>query len=214
MGSIATRMNIEILITLPKECGNLTINALKLPIVMQSAGKCKDVVLTSESSEIDVGNIDCWTLSVTSRSGAIIFPEATEQYAERFVKVTCTSGEIKLLSSIFTPDLQIESTSGSVKLLSATNAKKLKLSNKSGSVNADLDFMDSGTSDTTYESASGSLNVKLRRWSGYITAQSGSGSKKIVGRGLKQINGGWQNGDGASTAHFTTKSGSIRVEIL
>lgn len=199
---------------LPKISGNLEVQSLSLPILVQSTGKCDDIVLSDNSGRISVGNVDSTSLTVLSKSESIEFTANTEQHVRVFTKLANSSGHISISSSVFTPDLQISSQSGSIKLLTATNASCFGLSNFSASIDADIDCMNKDASEGNYDSRSGSMRIVLRRWSGFLTAQSGSGSKKIFGDNLRQINGGWQKGEGSSSANFTTKSGSIHVEAL
>jgi len=58
------------------------------------------------------------------------------------------------------------------------------------------------------------VNVRLRGWTGFLTAQSSSGSKNIFGQGLERWNDGWKKGSGDSTVAVTSQSGSIKIEVL
>jgi len=210
----APRLIFEVAISLPRRIGNLDIKTLSLPIVIQTVGMANDVVLRTDSSPITVANIDAHTLTVSTKSGNITFEEFSEQRLEKFIKVDNSSGNTNLRSLLSSPSVLVEAMSGSLALSTTTTATTLKVKNSSGSINGDVEVSKNSTSDSTYENGSGSIKVTLKGWSGFLTAESGSGSKRVEGHGLERWNDGWKKGDGNSKARFTTHSGSINVEVL
>lgn len=178
---------------------------------MERAG---DVVITSKSSSVSVAGVEARSLTVSSQSGSITFEDMSKQYADRFIKVSNSSGSTKLGSSLFSPSVDVKSLSGSLWFTVATTATQLKFKNSSGSMVGDVEYADKVISNSTYENSSGSLNVKMKVWTGFLTADSSSGSKHVEGRGLEKWDDGWKKGDGGSKAMFATQSGSIRIEVL
>lgn len=136
------------------------------------------------------------------------------QHTDKFIKVTNFSGSTDLRSSLFSPCVIAESSSGSLGLAMATTAEELKVKNSSGSIDSKVEYAKDVASVSSYENRSGSLNVALEGWSGFLTAESRSGSKNVRGHGLERWNNGWKKGTGASTAAFTSQSGSIDIEVL
>jgi len=95
-----------------------------------------------------------------------------------------------------------------------TTAAELKIKNSSGSIAGDVEYANDVVSVSSYRNSSGSLNIAMTGWTGFLTAESSSGSKKVGGQGLERWNNGWKKGNGTSTAAFTSQSGSIKVEVL
>jgi len=95
-----------------------------------------------------------------------------------------------------------------------TTATALELKSLSGSIFGEIGYINDSVSVSSYKTGSGSLNIKLKGWTGLLTAESGSGSKNVGGHGLERWNDSWKKGSGASTAAFTSQSGSIKVEVL
>lgn len=178
---------------------------------MEKAG---DVVITSESAPISVASVEAHSLTVSSQSGSITFEDMSEQHADTFIKITNSSGSTELGSSLFSPSVVVKSSSGSLGFTIVTTATELKFKNSSGSIIGDVEYSNDVTSTSTYENSSGSLNIKLEGWTGFLAVDSSSGRKHVTGQGLVKWNDGWKKGDGASKAMFTTQSGSIRVEAL
>jgi len=175
--------------------------------------KAGDVVLETESSPIDVTNIESRSLTVSTSSGMITFQALSKQLVDQFIKTSNSSGGTDLRSSLSSPSVLVEARSGSLRLAATTTATEFKVKNFSGSINGDVEYSKE-TSVSSYENGSGSLNIALKSWSGFLTADSGSGSKHIRGQGLEKWKGGWRKGDEDSTATFTTRSGSIDVEVF
>lgn len=198
---------------MPRSIGDLGIKAPSVPIFIQSVEKAGDVVLESESSSITVESIEAQSLTVSSHSGAITFKESSKQYVSKFIKVTSSSGSTALRSSLYSPSVLVEAMSGLLVLSATTTARELKVKNSSGSINGNVEYSKDATSVSTYETKSGSLNVTLKRWTGFLTVDSGSGSKHVGGDGLEKFNDGWKKGDGDSKAMFKVHSGSIKVKI-
>jgi len=211
---IAPRLTIDIVISLPRSIGDLEIKTLSLPIFIQTVEKAGDVVITSHSAPISIASVEARSLTVSSHSGSITFEDLSEQHVDKFIKITDSSGRTKLGSSLFSPSVIVKSSSGSLGFAVVTTATELKFKNSSGSIVGDVEYTKDVTSISTYENNSGSLNIKLKGWTGFLTADTSSGSKHVEGRGLEKWNDGWKKGDGASKALFTTQSGSIRIEAL
>lgn len=207
-------LTIDVVISLPPSIGDLEIKSLSLPVFVQTVEKAGDVVITTESSSISVAGVEARSLTVSSQSGSITFEDLSEQYADRFINVSNSSGSTKLASSLFSPSVDVKSSSGSLGFTVATTATELKFKNSSGSIFGDVEYSNKVISSSTYENSSGSLNVKLKGWTGFLTADSSSGSKRVEGQGLEKWNDGWRKGDGDSKARFATQSGSIRIEVL
>lgn len=210
-------MYVEVTVSLPRGSGDVNVHSPQLPIVVQSGERAGDVVLRTESASISVGDIGAKSLLVVSQSGSVTLESSSEQIADDFITVETRSGGIKCLSSLLSPKLMVQSQSGTISTVAATNAGEIRIKNGSGSINADLDLMDVASSDTAMECGSGSVSAKLRRWSGLVTAQSKSGSRSVRGDGVvqdKDGGGGWHKGSGDAKLAVTTKSGSIKVELL
>jgi DUF4097 and DUF4098 domain-containing protein YvlB len=199
---------------LPHSIGDLEIKTLSLPIFVQTIEKAGDIVLKSESSPITVKTVEARTLTVSTNSGSITFDKMSEQLVDKFIKVTNSSGSIALRSSLSSPSVQVEANSGSLDLAATTTATKLELKSSSGTIDGKVEYSNNVSSVSTYENNSGSLDIKLKGWTGFLTANSGSGSKDIRGQGLEEFNNGWKKGNGDSKAMFSTNSGSIDVEVL
>jgi DUF4097 and DUF4098 domain-containing protein YvlB len=209
------RLQIEVVISLPRSIGDLDIKTISLPIFVQGVDKANDVVLKTTSSHISVHDIDARSLTVSSLSGSIAFESSSEQLAEKFIKVTNSSGSIAMRSSLSSPSVSIDGKSGSMSLATTmTQATEHDIRNTSGSVSGEINYAKHATSVATYGNVSGSLNITLSGWSGFLTAYSLSGSRNIKGSDLERYNDGWRNGDGESTATFKTVSGSINVKVL
>lgn len=193
---------------------DLEIKTLSLPVFIQSVERANDVVLISKSAPISIGSVKARSLTVSSQSGSITFEDSSKQHIDEFTKVTNSSGSTNLRSSLFSPSVIAESSSGSLGLTMATTAAELKVKNSSGSVAGEVEYTEDAASVSSYENSSGSLNIKLKGWTGFVTAASGSGSKNVGGQGLERQNDGWKKGNGASTAAFTSRSGSINIQLL
>jgi len=209
----APRLIINVVISLPRSIGDLAINTLSLPIIIQRVEKGGDIVLKTESSPIDVENVESRSLTVSTHSGMITFQALSEQIVDKFIRVSNNSGGTAMRSSLSSPSVSVEATSGSLGLAATTTATELKVKNMSGSISGGVEYS-KATSSSSYENSSGALSITLKEWTGFLTASSSSGSKKVEGRGLEKWNDGWKKGDGDSKARFTTQSGSIRVEVL
>jgi DUF4097 and DUF4098 domain-containing protein YvlB len=192
----------------------LEVKSLSLPVFIQTVEKAGDVVITSHSAPISVASVEARSLTVSSHSGSITFEDSSEQHVDKFIKITNSSGSTKLGSSLFSPSVIVKSYSGSLRLTVVTTAIELKFKNYSGSIAGDVEYSSDVTSISTYENDSGSLNIKLKSWTGFLTAESRSGSRHVTGHGLEKWNDGWKKGDGASKSMFITQSGSIRIEAL
>jgi DUF4097 and DUF4098 domain-containing protein YvlB len=161
-----------------------------------------------------VEGIEASTLTVSTDSGGITFKELSKQLVDKFIKITNSSGSTALRSSLSSLSVLIEATSGSVRLAATTTATEFKVKNSSGSINGEVGYSKEVTSVATYGNKSGLVNITLKGWTGFLTAESGSGSKHVGGQGLEKLNDGWKKGDGDSRATFTTQSGSINVKAL
>ena len=161
-----------------------------------------------------MAGIESRSLTVLTKSGAITFEESSEQFVEKFIKVTNSSGNTALRSSLSSPSVQVESLSGSIALAVKTAATDLKIKNNSGSIQGSVDYSKEATSTSLFENKSGSLSITLKHWTGFLTAESSSGSKQIRGDGVERWNDGWKKGDRDSVATFTTQSGSINVKAV
>ena len=201
----APRLVIEVTISLPRNMGNLGIKTLSLPVFIQDVEDANDVVIIGHSSPISVGKVEARSLTVEDWS---------KQRIDKFTKITNSSGSTSLRSSLFSPSVVAEASSGSLGLAMATTATELKVKNSSGSVNGEVEYVKDDTSVSSYENRSGSLNINLKGWSGFLTAESRSGSKNVGGRGLERWNDGWKKGSGASTAAFISQSGSMNIQVL
>jgi antitoxin component YwqK of YwqJK toxin-antitoxin module len=103
-----------------------------------------------------------------------------------------------------------------LKLGIATTATKLQIGNSSGSITGEVEYVNGEKNDSVseYQNHSGELRVRLSGWTGFLTAENGSGSKNVGGSGLERWNEGWRKGNGKSTASFRNHSGSLKVEVL
>lgn len=209
----APRLIINIIISLPRSIGDLHIKSLSLPISVQTVEKGGDIVLESHSSPIDVSNVESRSLTVSTHSGKITFEPFSKQTVDKFIKIANSSGSTSIRSSLSSPSVLVDGSSGSISLSAVTTATELQVKNRSGIISGDVEYAKQ-TSNSTYENGSGSLNVTLKGWTGFLTADNKSGSKHVGGRGLEKWNDGWKNGDGDSKARFSTQSGSIKVEVL
>jgi len=212
----APRLVIEVAISLPRNIGNLEIKTLSLPIFIHAVEEANDVVIRTQSSPISVGRVEARSLTVSSHSGSIAFEPFSKQHIDKFTTITNSSGSTKLGSSIFSPSVSVVSSSGGLGLSITTTAVDLMVKNSSGSVRGEVDFVyeEDAVSVSSYENSSGSLQIRLSGWTGFLTAETSSGSKNVGGRGLERWNNGWRNGKGASTAAFKTQSGSLKVEVM
>lgn len=192
----------------------MDIRTLSLPILVQAIEKAKDVALASDSAPISVAALKAHSLTVSSRSGPITFERLSKQNIDTFIKVTNSSGSTKLCSSVISPSVIVESSSGSLGLTMLTTATELSVKNSSGSTVGIVEYVGDAVSDSSYVNSSGSLNMKLKGWTGSLTAESGSGAKNVNGEGLEKWNDGWKKENGSSKAAFKSQSGSIKVEVL
>lgn len=213
LGSTGTRINIEVTIYLPKDSGDVTLEALELPIIAHSMPRCGDIVLASRSGSIEVHNIEARSLAVRTRSGSISFERSGQLQLERSVRVDSGSGSARLLSYILAPKLQVEIVSGSIAMETTTGALDLAVKSRSGTISADINFTDGQHGSSIFENTSGSIRAQMHHWSGFLTAKTRSGSKHIKGEDLEHLDGGWRRGTGQSEASFETRSGSINVLI-
>ena len=105
-----------------------------------------------------------------------------------------------------------------MKLGLATTATKLQIGNSSGSITGAVEYVNSNgekaASVSEYENRSGSLNVRITGWEGFLTAKNGSGALHVGGSDLERVDGGWRRGKGDSTASFKSGSGSLKIEVL
>lgn len=212
--TVAPRLSIEVVVTLPRTIGNLEIKTLSLPIFLNAVEKAGDVILKTESSAIMVERVEARSLTVCTHSGFITFKDSSQQFVDNFIRVTNSSGGTALNSSILSPSLLCNTSSGTLGLAAMTTASEIKIKNVSGSINGEVKYSPQNTSDSTFENNSGSINVTLQGWTGYLTANSSSGGKHVGGQGLEKWKGGWKKGVSDSKATFITHSGAINVKIL
>jgi hypothetical protein len=210
----APRLTIEITISLPRTIGDLDIKTLSLPIFIESVENANDVVIHTHSASIFIGNIEAHSLTVSTHSGSLVFESSTKQHTSKFINITNSSGSSNLRSSLFSPLVSAESSSGTLLLRIATTATELKVKANSGSTSGEVKYVEDEVSVSSYENTSGSLDIKMIGWTGFLTAESRSGSKDVRGRGLERWNEGWKKGHSDSTAAFRSHSGSIKVGVL
>lgn len=210
----APRLVINVVISLPPNTGNVEIRTLSLPVFIESVEKSSDIIISSDSANISVAKVDSKSLTVSSKSGSITFEDSSEQRCDGLVQVTSSSGAIKICSTIFAPSVQVQCLSSSLFLNLVTAATQLKVKSSSGSLTGEVKYLKDVNSVSMYENSSGQLDVKLRDWSGILTAESGSGSKTIRGVGLEELDNYWKKGGSQCKASFVTKSGSISVRLL
>lgn len=214
LGSAGARMIIEVVVTLPKDSGDVTVNALSLPIIVESVPRGRDIVLINQSSSIVVHNIEARSLTVQTQSGDITFEKTGRQQVDEFVVVNSSSGSTKLFSTILTPKLHVDNKSGSTSMYVTTDTKDLAITSKSGTITTEVDYLGSEHGTSIYQNISGSIRAQMRRWEGFLTVKSGSGSSQVKGDNLNNTNGGWQRGTGDAKASFSTRSGSVNVLVV
>jgi hypothetical protein len=209
----APRLLIDVAISLPRSMGNLEIKTISLPVFLEGVEKANNVMIIGHSSPISVEKVEAHSLAVSNHSGSITFESSSKQIIDTFTKVTNSSGSTNLNSSLFSPSVSAETNSGSLGLRMKTTATEFSVKNSSGSLHGCVEYPEDIPSASSYENKSGSLNITLRGWNGFLTAATKSGSKKVGGSGLERWNDGWKRGTGESTASFKTQSGSLKVEV-